>query len=398
MSVFDRLTIKNYCSSVLRSYLSGNTDEWSFKEVGDGNLNYVWIIKGGDKAIVLKQASDFLRIDPNWRLTVKRVYWERLALLEAYKRVPNRVPKLYYFDEVNAVNVMEYLEPHIILRKELIQGIRYPHVAEHIAEYLSETLFHTSDLFLPAEEKRKMVTNFIDNSLIHLTESVIFHEPYVTHKNNRWTNVDILNNQIKEIQNDNDLHLEVSLLKDKFMNYTQALIHGDLHTGSVMVTLEDTKIIDPEFAYFGPMGFDIGAIISNFWLSYFSQEGHISNTTERESYQQWLIEQSIRIWELFVGRFLHLWNTKQEGSCYILGDKKRIQQKYISDLLSDTLGYAGCKMIRRIIGIAHVLDLESISDIQLRAQCEVKVLKFAQIIIKQRSNVHSIHDAIKLLK
>jgi len=198
------------------------------------------------------------------------------------------------------------------------------------------------------------------------------------------------------IQSDNELQLEVSLLKDKFMNYTQALIHGDLHTGSIMVTLEDTKMIDPEFAYFGPMGFDIGAIIGNFWISYFSQDGHAQNN-DRASYKQWLIEQSIRIWELFTERFLHLWDTKQEGTLHTIGDKKKAQQRYIADLLIDTLGYAGCKMIRRIIGIAHVLDFESITNLPLRAQCEVKALQFGKTLIKQRNQIKSIQDAIKLL-
>jgi 5-methylthioribose kinase len=40
----------------------------------------------------------------------------------------------------------------------------------------------------------------------------------------------------------------------------EALIHGDLHTGSVMVTREETRVIDPEFAFYGPMDFDVGAV------------------------------------------------------------------------------------------------------------------------------------------
>ena len=33
----------------------------------------------------------------------------------------------------------------------------------------------------------------------------------------------------------------------RFCEKTQALIHGDLHTGSVMVTHESTQVIVPEF-------------------------------------------------------------------------------------------------------------------------------------------------------
>ena len=58
------------------------------------------------------------------------------------------------------------------------------------------------------------------------------------------------------------------------MTQSQSLLHGDLHTGSIMVSKNETKIIDPEFAFYGPMGFDIGALIANLLMNYFSQNGH----------------------------------------------------------------------------------------------------------------------------
>ncbi len=47
------------------------------------------------------------------------------------------------------------------------------------------------------------------------------------------------------------------------MTHGEALIHGDLHTGSVMVGGGRTVAIDPEFAFYGPVGFDLGAIWAN---------------------------------------------------------------------------------------------------------------------------------------
>lgn len=47
----------------------------------------------------------------------------------------------------------QYLAPpHIIVRKGLIQGTIYPRLAEHLAAFLAETLFHTSLLALPSDE------------------------------------------------------------------------------------------------------------------------------------------------------------------------------------------------------------------------------------------------------
>lgn len=68
----------------------------------------------------------------------------------------------------------------------------------------------------------------------------------------------------------------------RFCERSQALIHGDLHTGSVMVTQDSTQVIDPEFAFYGPMGFDIGAYIGNLVLAFFSQEGHANEGNDRK--------------------------------------------------------------------------------------------------------------------
>ena len=73
-----------------------------------------------------------------------------------------------------------------------------------------------------------------------------------------------------------------SFLLCRFCERAQALIHGDLHTGSVMVTLESTQVIDPEFAFYGPMGFDVGAFIGNLILAYFAQDGHVNDGNDRK--------------------------------------------------------------------------------------------------------------------
>lgn len=39
-----------------------------------------------------------------------------------------------------------------------------------------------------------------------------------------------------------------------------------------MVTESESKVIDGEFAFYGPMGFDTGAFIANMLLNFFSQK------------------------------------------------------------------------------------------------------------------------------
>ena len=49
-----------------------------------------------------------------------------------------------------------------------------------------------------------------------------------------------------------------------------------------MVTQDSTKCIDPEFGFYGPMGFDVGAFLGNLMLAYISQDGHATPQHDRE--------------------------------------------------------------------------------------------------------------------
>jgi 5-methylthioribose kinase len=80
----------------------------------------------------------------------------------------------------------------------------------------------------------------------------------------------------------------------RFRTATEALIHGDLHTGSIMATPDDTRVIDPEWAFHGPMGFDVGALIGNLLLAYCSQPGHATAADPREEHAAWILRRSRR--------------------------------------------------------------------------------------------------------
>ncbi|CAN0553538.1 unnamed protein product, partial [Ectocarpus sp. 12 AP-2014] len=95
----------------------------------------------------------------------------------------------------------------------------------------------------------------------------------------------------------------------------QALIHADLHTGSVMATEGSTQVIDPEFAFYGPMGFDLGALIANLLLAYCAVPGN----GQGEDYAEWLLEQVSTVWTSFKGAFLELWRDEElhKGQAYL---------------------------------------------------------------------------------
>ncbi|WP_422365726.1 S-methyl-5-thioribose kinase [Pelagibius sp.] len=380
--------------------LGGAQADWRVREVGDGNLNLVFIVDGPAGGVAVKQALPYVRlVGESWPLPLSRAHFEQMALATQAKHAPGLVPEVLHYDETLALIVMELLRPHIIMRQGMIKAIRYPDFVEAITDFMARTLFHTSDLALPADEKKAAIAAFCGNTaLCKITEDLIFTEPYMIAENNRWTTPQ-LDGIAHEFREDGALKVAVSRLKLKFLSEAQALLHGDLHTGSVMVTESDTRVIDPEFAFYGPMGFDIGAVIANLLINYFSQDGHAKPGDPREDYQTWVLEAVEGCWNEFRRKFLALWRDRAAGDAYphILftagagPEALRAEQEvYMDRLFADSIGFAAAKMIRRILGLAHNIDLEWIEDPGARALCETRCLRLARDLMVNTENYRSI--------
>ncbi|OWM79190.1 methylthioribose kinase [Punica granatum] len=406
----DKSLMVDYLKSTpaLSSKLKDQFDDLDVREVGDGNLNYVYIVVGPSGSFVIKQAIPYVRcMGESWPMTKERAYFEVLALKEHGHLCPDHVPEVYHFDRTMSLIGMRYLEPpHIILRKGLIAGIEYPLLAEHMSEYMAQTLFRTSLLSHSTTDHKRAVAEFCGNvELCRLTEQVVFSDPYKVSEYNHWT-TPYLDSDAKAVREDNFLKLEVAELKSMFCERAQALIHGDLHTGSVMVTQDSTQVIDPEFAFYGPMGFDIGAYIGNLILAFFSQDGHAKEGNDRKVYKEWILRTIGETWNLFQIKFVALWNKHKEGSgeAYLPAIYNNnevlqlVQKKYMNDLFRDSLGFGSAKMIRRIVGVAHVEDFESIKDASKRADCERRALNFAKMLMKERRKFQSIDEVVLAIR
>jgi len=372
--------------SLRRLVSNGGEESLSVKEVGDGNLNFVYLVSGSAGCIVVKQALPYVRcVGESWPLTLQRATFEANALMEERRLCPDFVPEVYHFDATKAMIVMRFIAPpNIILRRALMAGHRYSTFAKDLGVFMAKTLFGTSLIALEGGALRAKVEEWSANSaMCALTEKVIFTDPYMECSHNRWTSPQ-LDSFAAAIRSSDELKVAAAMLKGKFLSSTQALLHGDLHSGSVMASEGSTFVIDPEFAFYGPMGFDVGALLSNLLLSYFSQAA-----TNGADYAEWLLAQICVLHDTFTTEFLSQWcrnNTgehfKNEGP-FPAGSKslEQAQSTFMKNLWHDSIGFAGMKMIRRIVGIAHVADLDSIEDQELRSQCEKRALVMAKELV-----------------
>jgi 5-methylthioribose kinase len=281
------------------------------------------------------------------------------------------------------------LNNHIIMRKGLSQGIRYPLFADHIGLFLARTLAHTSDLVLDYRAKKEEVARFINPELCKITEDLIFTEPYRPTERNGFHKE--LEPQVLSLQADEALRVEVAHMKEKFMTHAQALIHGDLHTGSIMVNHSETYVIDPEFAFYGPMSFDIGAVIGNLFLNYAAHEVRTSDPTVRADFRQYLTDTVIHLWRVFVREFQAVWDHVDA-----IDMPPGYQRGYMLRLLQDSAGMAACKMMRRIIGLAGVEDIRGIEDVHDRAIAGSLSLNIAQALLMNRHDIQTIENLVEI--
>ncbi|WP_316175525.1 MULTISPECIES: S-methyl-5-thioribose kinase [unclassified Bradyrhizobium] len=394
--------LRDYLAGVpaVAARLGGSPQSWTIDEVGDGNLNLVFIVRGATGGLAVKQALPYVRlVGESWPLPLSRAHYEYLALTHQARLAPELVPAVLHHDEQLALTAMDLLEPHIIMRKGLVAGTIYPGFVDHITTFLARTLFFSSDLALTAAEKKERIAAFAGNhALCKITEDLIFTDPYRVAEQNRWT-TPWLDLTAADIRADLDLHVAISRLKLEFLSSAEALIHGDLHTGSIMVTADDTKVIDPEFAFYGPMGFDIGAVIANLLMAYLASAGHERTPGERRDFEAWVLATVEQVWTEFARKFVDLWRENATGDAYPLSlfegqaGAARLEaerQAYMARLFQDTIDFTAAKIIRRILGLAHNIDFELIEDSRVRATCEARSLRLARAMMVETESFRSI--------
>jgi 5-methylthioribose kinase len=368
-------------------------DELDSVEVGDGNLNLVfkvWVKSDPRRTVVLKQALPYVRlVGDSWPLPTDRARIEAQALEIHGRLVPQHTPRVYFYDPDMYLVCMQNLNDHIIMRKGLIQGIKYPHFAEHIGLFMARTLGMTSDLVLDYRTKKLEVARFINPELCKITEDLIFTEPYRKTERNRFHAE--LEPQVVALQADIGLHMEVAQLKEKFMTQAQALVHGDLHTGSIMVNQTDTYVIDPEFAYYGPMGFDVGAVIGNLLLNYAAHEVRTPDPEKRADFRKYLTDTIIQVWQVFVREFQPIWNRTD-----VIDMPRLYQQDYMRRVLQDSVGFGACKMMRRVIGLAGVEDIRGIENVKDRTTAASLALNIAVTMVKARHHITQIEEVVEI--
>lgn len=384
--LLDTNTVKDYVKEVLHYFPKDANLECL--EIGDGNINYVFKVwdKNTGNSLVIKQADKYLRSSGR-PLDIYRNKIEAEILKIEGKLASQYVPKVYNYDENMCALSMEDISEYKNLRKELLSGKTFANLANDITNFLVNTLLPTTDLVIDRAKKKEYVKLFTNIELCDITEDLVFTEPYYDYKGR---NIIVDRNKEfveKFLYNNDNLKKEVGILRDKFMNQTQALIHGDLHSGSIFINQTGLKVIDPEFAFYGPMGYDVGNVIGNLFFAwankYYTENDNID-------FMNWISETIKDVIDLFMQKL----NKKFDDIVTFDLYNNKFKQHYIKSILSDSIGFAGTEIIRRVVGDSKVLEVTLVDDIEKRVSMERALIKLGISLIVNRDRFTEGKDII----
>lgn len=346
------------------------------EEIGDGNINYVYRIfdKNTKKSLILKQADVQTRVRPDGYLNPDRSIREAEVLKLYNKSAPDFSPKIIYADPVMAAIIMEDIGSYSNLRMELMAGKIFYGIEELIARFIVDTGLPSTDLVLAYQKKFQAAAKFYNPDLCKITEDLVFTHPY---KDLRQRNILLPENADwlkKKFYEDSNLIARVAVLKEKFNNYPQGLIHGDLHSGSIFVKNENEetkiKIIDPEFAFYGPIAYDLGNVLAHFIFA----QGYakysplfVDEEKQRTDFLSWLENAKNNLFKsfhVFAKDFLikNIKDPVYQNEIFI--------DNYIEKIKIDAVSFCGTELNRRIIGSAKTAEITSIKKIENRIALE----------------------------
>ncbi|MDH6433032.1 5-methylthioribose kinase [Streptomyces sp. SAI-144] len=330
-------------------------DDIAVREVSDGNMNRVFLASSADgtRSLAVKQALPWVRVaGPSWPMNPDRADAEARAYEQIAKVAPDEIPAIHGYDSENYALVMEDMSDLEVLRTLLNEGASYgPHTSARIGELVARLSFATSDFGMPSAERKALIAASVSPELCKITEDVVLSEPYLEHEHNHWH--EGVADLALSFRADVELRTEVAELRHLFMTGAQALLHGDLHTGSVMVGTRDgapvVRVFDPEFSFVGPIGFDLGLYWANALVSE-ERARALGGLTDHA-------DQLRLSWEAFETEFRRLWPTRVDtffDDAYL--------DRFLRKVWTESLGYAGTEVIRRIIGFAHLTDLTTLEN------------------------------------
>lgn len=286
-----------------------------------GNMNACLQVYTNKGNFFLKQSFPFVAKYPQIVAPLNRVNTEFHFYDIISKNVPlaSTMPQLLAFDVQENILVLAYLEVQKDLNNIYLQGSQNLVEVEPLVQYLS-LLHHT-----PFAQFKG------NNELLALNHFHIFVFPFQANEGFDLDTIQTgLGNLAKAIWQNEALKHEIHHLGKLYLNpKKQQLIHGDFHFGSVILTSQGIKVIDPEFANIGQPEFDLGVLIAHFEMAGYNKKVEIKANYKSEKPIDWELCDKFAAVEIL----RRLLGVAQINTSLSFNEKQSIIQKSIQTIL-----------------------------------------------------------------
>jgi 5-methylthioribose kinase len=267
------------------------------------------------------------------------------------------------------IMVMEDLRVHVELQDQLLAGDVNADVARNLGHLLGCVHRKTHSALVSEEAARHLTVKFANRELRQLQLEQFFTQPYQKSQ------------AAAPLRSDVELMSAIDELKAKYKGERTdnlSLCHGDFHAGSVLVERREdvdggvdcdggggggegisVKVIDPEFAIYGPPGLDVGCLISGYVLACVHRAAMGANSEQIRQFHSAVAE---------------VWNAYE--SAMRAAD---VPEAHLKEISSDVAGFAGCEVARNAI---HGLPID---DKDKKASADEAALALAVRFIKGRA-------------
>lgn len=329
------------------------------REVGDGNMNRVFVATPADTTLpglAVKQAPPWIRrLGPGSPMSPERALVEARALATFARYAPEQTPRVLDVDPELFAFTMEDLSDLQVLRTALDAGAELGSAAREVGELVGEVSFATGVAGSGAADRAALLAASVNPLLAQVTEQYLLGDPFLaTAEHNHHHRA--LDADLAALRADPRVRTAVSRLRVAFGSSAQSLVHGDLHSGSVMVGVRDgvpvTRVIDPEFAVVGPVGLDLGLFVANLVVA--SLRAAALGDPGRAARHAAGVQQC---WDAFAG----VWADRFAGRTDTFLDDGWLAA-HLADVWDDTLGFAAVELVRRVGGYSHASDLDTLPD------------------------------------
>lgn len=337
----------------------GISEEIIITEIRKGKVNHVFKVtdlKQGISFIIKKSENQLaglkLPIIKGINISTVRNHNEAKSMQYISRNISDKyVPKVITVNEKESFFVMEFLEGYEDIR-DILLNMKVP---KDFSKILSNIL---ADIYIKTANVTDKTIGIENRCMIDILIMLLIKAPYeisMVKANKELVDVEFFINALKS----KELLPYVIELSYKLKNCRQVLLNGDLHLGSIFCKETNYKIYDYEFAFKGPIGYEIGKIIAHIILAYYY-------AYSRKNYMM-----------------------ANELLCHIIIFFNKMTEKIeaigsfdISDIKEDIIKFCGLELISRITGILQLKYITTIRDSTIKDNMQKTIFKMASEMIK----------------